>query len=254
MFVQTQKAFKTGIKQSDVTDAGRTITDMIARDLSQMADAKNSGITNLFWEWFPNNALIQKVQSGFTTLLITNQLEELYFLVHTNTTWMGIGYVVVNQAPGVGSLYRYVSATNSRPSIFTNNLFLPFILALENHNNFTNSSASLIGNFTLIADGVVHLRIRTFDQNGNEPWIESAAENGQILPLLTYPLTGTIFQPVTNTLPNSVELEVGVLEPDTYLQAKSLLGNPTVQSNFMVNAAAQTHIFRQQILISGVQR
>ena len=38
MFIQTQKVFKTGIKQTTVTDAGRTIIDMIASDLSQMSD------------------------------------------------------------------------------------------------------------------------------------------------------------------------------------------------------------------------
>jgi len=38
MFIQTQKAFKTGIKQTSVTDAGRAVIDMIASDLSQMAD------------------------------------------------------------------------------------------------------------------------------------------------------------------------------------------------------------------------
>jgi hypothetical protein len=248
MFIQTQKAFKLGIKQSDVTDAGRTITEMIAHDLSQLADAQNPGITNLFWSWFPNNSLIQKVQTGFTTTYLTNQLEEIYFLVHTNTTWMGIGYVVVDQAPGVGSLYRYAAATNALPSIFTNNLFWPFFNAVASQ-SYTNNT-----NFSLIADGVVHLKIRTYDQNGNEPWVETVADNGGIPSLVTYPLASTNYLSVSNTLPNFIELEVGVLEPETYQRAKSMSGNPTVQSNFMVEAAGQTHIFRQQILVPGVVR
>ena len=40
MFIQTQKAFKTGIKQTTITDAGRAIIDMIASDLSQMSDPR----------------------------------------------------------------------------------------------------------------------------------------------------------------------------------------------------------------------
>ncbi len=259
MFIQTQKAFKMGIKQSDVTDAGRTITDMIARDLSQMADAQNPGITNLFWEWFPNNTLFQKVQSGFTTQLLTNQQEEIYFLVHTNTTWMGVGYVVINQAPGIGSLYRYLVMTNAVPQVFSNSLFYSLSGAPMFWNVMTgpNLAASVTNNpyFNLIADGVVHLRIRAYDQNGNEPWVELAAENGfRPLPLVSYPLAGTNYLSWSNTLPNFIELEVGVLEPDTYTQAKAMSGNPIVQSNFMFNAAGQTHIFRQQILIPGVQR
>jgi Flp pilus assembly protein TadG len=262
MFVQTQKAFKTGIKQNDVTDAGRTITDMIARDLSQISDAQNPGITNLFWEWFPNNTLLQKVQSGFTTEYVTNQLEEIYFLVHTNTTWMGVGYVVINQAPGVGSLYRYLVMTNSTPQVFSNSLFYSQTGAPMFWNVMTSANlAAEVTNspyFNLIADGVVHLRIRAYDQNGNEPWIENAAENAEngFLPLISYPLAGTNYLSVSNALPNLIELEVGVLEPDTYTQAKSLFTpvNPYVQSNFMFNAAGQTHIFRQQILVPGVER
>ncbi len=46
MFVQTQKVFKTGIKQTTVTDAGRAIIDMIASDLSQMSDPH---FTNVYY-------------------------------------------------------------------------------------------------------------------------------------------------------------------------------------------------------------
>jgi len=254
MFVQTQRAFKLGIKQSDVNDAGRTITDMISHDLSQVADAQNSNIINLYWQWIPINSLIQTVPSANGTLLLTNQLEEIYFLVHTNTTWMGVGYVVANQAPGVGSLYRYVNMTNTLPTIFTNSLFWPFSNAVASL-TYTNNS-----NFSLIADGVIHLKIRCFDQNGNEPWIENFAENNLAFAAINYPLlpdprfVGTPLQAPTNTLPNFIQLEVGVLEPETYQNARSMSGNPVVQSNFMVNAAGQTHIFRQQILVPGVLR
>jgi type II secretory pathway component PulJ len=250
MFVQTQKAFKTGIKQTDVTDAGRTITDMIARDLSQVVDAGNSNIINLFWQWTPQNSLEQKVQSGNTTLLVSYQLQEIYCLVHTNTTWMGIGYVVASQAPGVGSLYRYVAMTNAVPSVFTNSLFWPFANAVTTQ-TFTNNS-----NFSLIADGVVHLVIRASDQYGNESSTETAAENGQAPAVIAYPLAPNPLFPntLTNTLPYSIQLEVGVLEPETYERAKSLSGVPTVQSNYMFEAAGQTHIFRQNILVPGVYR
>ena len=53
MFVQTQKAFKTGVKQTDVGDAGRSIADLIAGDLSELSDGSpyglyspNTGVTN----------------------------------------------------------------------------------------------------------------------------------------------------------------------------------------------------------------
>ena len=45
MFVQTQKAFKTGIKQTDSTDAGRAVMEMIAADLSQLSDPHFTNVT-----------------------------------------------------------------------------------------------------------------------------------------------------------------------------------------------------------------
>jgi hypothetical protein len=252
MFVQTQKAFKVAIRQSDVTDGGRTITDIITHDLSQLSDAKGGGITNLFFGWSLHSPLEQKVQTGATLQYFTNELDDFYFLIHTNNTWAGIGYFVIDQAPGVGTLYRYSTATNASPQIFSNSLFQPYIFLLSGIlSGATNANVGAI--YYPIADGVTHLKLRTYDQNGNEPYAESSTEfNGG--GFVTYPLTPFNTNLVTNALPHFVDLEVGVLEPETYSQVKALSVNPIVQSNFLVNAAGATHIFRQHILIPEVYR
>ena len=59
MFVETQRAFKAGVRQSTMTDAGHTIIDMVAADLSQVSDAQNTGITNLFWGGWTNDDTCQ---------------------------------------------------------------------------------------------------------------------------------------------------------------------------------------------------
>ncbi len=126
VFIQTQKAFKTGIKAATVTDAGRTIMDMIAGDMRQMTDAQNIGVTNLYWSWTENS-----VQLNNNLPFRTNQVDAIYVLEHTNTTWIGVGYAVANLLPAnstnfVGSLYRF--ETNfSGPYLPTNTLFWPFI-------------------------------------------------------------------------------------------------------------------------------
>ena len=108
VLIQTQKAFKTGIKATTVTDAGRTILDMISSDLSQMSDGQNTNVTNFCWTWASNNVAYT---TGATPSQLnparTNQLDAIYILQHTNTTWTGVGYAVQQIVAGVGTLYRY---------------------------------------------------------------------------------------------------------------------------------------------------
>ena len=77
-----------------------------------------------------------------------------------------------------------------------------------------------------VADGVIHLKVRTYDQNGNEPWVESTDYGNDFQPgrdagdyaassMMSYPLRETVFPYFTsNTLPNAVDVEIGILEPD----------------------------------------
>jgi hypothetical protein len=244
VFVQTQRAFKTGIKATTVTDAGRTIMDMIASDMRQMTDAKNTGVTNLYWTWSGNS-----VQSQNNLPFRTNQIDEIYVLEHTNTTWMGVGYAVMNLVPNTGhtfgSLYRYEAATNA-PYI-TNDIFWPFLTSIETQ-NFTNQAE-----WHWVADGVISLKLRAYDQNGNEPWIESTYyedyASGPPNPQISYPLFGS------NTLPNAVDVELAILEPEALVRARSLTGAPTALNNFLSsNALTSMEVFRRRISIPVVAR
>src|SRR5262249_20902181 len=135
MFIQTQKAFKTGIKQTDVGDAGLTIIRMISDDLAQVTDGVGlntsipvRGVTNLvnfMWGWGPTNGFLlieDKVP------LRTNQQQCIYMLTRTNAMWTGVGYAISNFSPGLpaGTLYRYTSPSPGR--YFDNNiLYTPFL-------------------------------------------------------------------------------------------------------------------------------
>jgi hypothetical protein len=255
MFVQTQKAFKNGIKATTVTDAGRTIMDMIATDMRQMSDGNNPAVTNLYWAWPANPPSIQYVQYGAGMLPFrTNQIDEIYVLEHTNTTWMGVGYAVLNLVPGsrypFGTLYRYQTNFNL-PYLTSNNfLFWPFFEALQTQ-DFTNQAY-----WHRVADGVISLKLRTYDQNGNEPWIEST-DFGDYAPeaQMSYPFSSFNGQPASNTLPTAVDVELAILEPDALAQARFLTGAPAALVNFMqTNAVTKMEVFHRRISIPVVAR
>lgn len=245
VFVHTQKVFKTGIKATTITDAGRTIMDMVGSDMRQMSDAGNVGVTNLYWTWNGNAA---QYENGLP--FRTNQLDAIYVLEHTNTTWTAVGYAVLNlsTSPDVGTLYRY--QTNFSAPYITNNLFWPFLEAVEEH-SFTNTAY-----WHRVADGVVSLKLRSYDQNGNEPWVESTyygdyATDAQI----SYPLLSFNNLPASNALPNAVDVELAILEPEAFAQARGLAGVPVALSNFMSsNALTRMEIFRRRVSIPVVAR
>jgi Tfp pilus assembly protein PilV len=252
MFVQTQRAFKTGLRQSSMSDAGRTVIEMVTRDLSQVSDAQTPGITNLFWSGFTNEDTFQ-YQDSPANRYRTNQLQQIFMLVHTNTQWMGIGYAVSNWAPGVGTLYRYSVSTNA--PLLDNWLLIPFTNAVTLTTKFG-------AHFDRVADGVIHLKIHAFDQFGNEYWqgLENAAATGfyqfgypAAAHTNTLPNNGTYVVPQAG-LPNSIQLEVGVLAPDTFEQLRSMPSNSPAQQLFLGRAGGNIQIFRQNIPIAGASR
>jgi hypothetical protein len=247
MFIQTQRAFKTGIKATTITDAGRTVMDMIASDMRQMSDAANTNVYNLYWT---NSESFVQYDNGAP--FRTNQIDEIYVLEHTNTTWLGVGYAVLNLVPNsgtsVGTLYRY--QTNFNSPYLIRDPSAQFIYDIETQ-QFTNQAY-----WHRVADGVISLSLRAYDQNGNEPWVESTfygdyATDARIF----YPLPSFNNQPASNTLPNAVDVELAVLEPDALAQARSLAGAPSALNSFMTtNALTRMEVFRRRISIPVVSR
>jgi predicted transcriptional regulator with HTH domain len=273
MFIQTQRVFKTGIKQTTVTDAGRTIIDMIASDLSQMSDphftnvyypvyTSVQGLPNpptLDWSSLGLNLVQVVVTNNGVPVFRTNELQDIFVTVQTNNTWLGIGYAVSNwftnssgAIPGIGTLYRYV-ATTTAPLFPTNLLLWGFTNAWDS-GNFTN--------FHRIADGVVHLKIYAFEADGNEMyWEPYYDQSGQVYgyqkdnylqyPVIVPNLVTNIPPYVTNYLPHSIDIELGILEPEAFEHARALYasGATNAAANYLANAAGQVEIFRQHILI-----
>jgi len=240
MLIQTQKAFKTGIKQNTITDSGRAIMDMIISDLRQMSDAHNPYETNFFWGT-PDIVMITNYENGIA--IRTNELNDIFMLEHTNTTWVGVGYSVSNYPGlGVGALYRYETNWTALAPVFTNDLYYPFYFNINFTTNFPNNY------WHKVADGVVDLRIRAFDQNGNENDYTRGTS-------FSYPILADPPYAASNTLPNSVELEFAILEPDALIQLRGLAGNPIALVNFLsTNAAPKMEVFRQRVTVAAATR
>lgn len=231
MFLQVQKAFRGGHKQTDVMESGRTVIDMMSRDFQQMSDAKDSNVVNFFYGIRNGSGL---VQTDTLANARTNYLSDVFALEHINNTWFGVGYSISNNvgagvsgAQMVGSLYRYVYSTNDSPT--------------DNPLRYFTNEATTFGttNFYRIVDGVIHFQMRAFDANGTE------ITNNPI-----YGITPELELPqhkFDSPLPNSVELELGILEPALVEQVRAFGTNPVAQSNFLATRMGAVHIFRQQI-------
>lgn len=180
------------------------------------------------------------------------QDQTIFFLVRTNGEWEGIGYAVSNNSmgcAGAGTLYRYEVTTNA--PLEDNSLYGGFVTNLGRLNNVLPGVPL---NFHRVADGVIHLKLYAFDQAGNEN-SEELFYGDDYQSGFAYPLPSTnVALADTNDLPASLMLEVGVLEPDTYDQARAMSANATVESNFLRNAAANVHLFRTMVPVAGAVR
>jgi hypothetical protein len=273
MLIQTQRAFKTGIKQATITDAGRTIIDMIATDLKQMSDAQNNNVVNFFWGWPLTNAVVN-YENGVA--IRTNALFEIYMLQHTNNAWVGVGYAVSNlltpagTPTGVGTLYRFETNWNDSAPSLPNGYASDYSCGAF-FSTFSGATRFGTNYWHPVADGVIDLELRVFDQFGNENdsvWTNQwgyfaypilPPGNSIVLPYtsmtINAPSTNTVPAYLFGNLPGSVELEFGILEPEAIAQARSLAVSQTALNNFlMTNAAPKIEVFRQRVTIAAASR
>jgi hypothetical protein len=264
MFNQTQRAFRGGLKQVDVFEGGRAIMDLISRDVEQAVMSKSLNDSSLYMTIPPGSTyLIQKTPVG-TSDLRTNLLSELFFYNYS-TSWSALGYRVLDpnnvDATNLtyGTLYRF--STNF-------SYFNPAIRD-EHLRTFTNNSPSVLTNqsMTRVADGVVHFRVQFYDAagkliplpepNGNIFYdgttglatnVPSAEVRADVFPAgLGLPNEPRVI--FDNALPAMIEIELGIIEPQTLEQARSVMNPKT----FLAGRASKVHIFRQQIVIRNAQ-
>ena len=246
MFGQTQKAFRAGLTQTDVLESGRSLTDMLGREIQEMRPSQADGVTNFFVDVNSPQAPLQQTLPGnpVTPQSRINVLEDLFFLSLNNRQWQGIGYHVDAPDGLFGKLYRWT--TNPAPNDVG-----------SASQNFSQGRASL-NNFTRVADGVVHFRIRAYDTNG--VWLTTNAlawralgpDRGTNIALVARPqVSETAYVFRAGAIPAYVDIELGVLDPRTLERAKSI-ADPLAQRNYLGQQAGAVQIFRQRIPLPNV--
>jgi hypothetical protein len=254
VFSSTQAAFRASITQTDVLEGGRSVMGLIKSDLESMAPS--FGVSNGAVNFYANaNQFQYQSQIGPLGQSLTgsgyqrtNVLEKFFILTRQNTTWTGTGYVVdTTNANSINPLYRFSMTTNVLAAAGPAALYKAFTNAVF-FAAWTNTSI-----MSHLMDGVVHLTVRAYDNNG--VWMTNGYAN-----LTNLTVKNVQFQPSTlgevgfsmfsNTLPASVEIQLGLLEDRTLQRAQSISG--LTQSNYLAGRAGQVHLFRQRFPIRNV--
>ena len=257
VFNSTQTAFRAGVTDAGVLESGRAAMDLMADDLRAMSPSFGqsnyfgganfyAAVTNYA---SPPSPLYQPMVGGNSTR--TNVLENFFILSRGNQngvpTWFGVGYAVATNAPPgpLYSLYRF--ATNYPVAAGD-----PALLVFYYFNFLTNITSG-----SHLLDGVVSLTVRACDVNGYQMINTYQYDGSQWVTnknvSFSAPVWGqTGFTMFSNTLPASVQVEMGVLEDRALQRAGSLSGNLQAQSNYLAGCAGQVHVFRQRVSIPNV--
>ena len=258
VFSSTQAAFRSGVTQAGVLDDGRAAMDLMASDLRAMAPSfgqsnLNTGAVNFYAAVTtcvsPPSPLYQPMVGGSSTR--ANTLENIFILSRGSQngvpTWYGVGYAVTNWPSGsLYSLYRFNASTNIQADPIA--LFNAFTYDVY-FGHWTNMSH--------LMDGVVALTMHPYDVNGGQMTNSVTYSGGQYVTnenvFYLLPALGQVgFVMFSNTLPASVEVEMGVLEDRALQRADSLNFSLQAQSNYLSGAAGAVHVFRQRVTIPNV--
>lgn len=282
IFDQTQRALRGNTTQVDVLEAGRAATALMVRQIEQIAPANlppnlSNGV-NLYLNLdYPNNNHPNPILQGLGTNLHgfprrTNVLQSVFLVLQQGNQWSATGFFVGPESPtntvfndGVGTLYQFIPTNAPLPRLDQTNLN-SWVWAFERA-KLTRSNA-----FPII-DGVIHFKLSAFDAVG---W---PIEYGRIIRDPFYsvrPFTfseskfAAVMNPtnnlalwqaragqsewyfLSNALPSYLDLELGVLEPPVWSQAKSkpfVPGGNNVRRQFLEEKAGQVHLFRKRIPI-----
>jgi hypothetical protein len=267
---QVQRAFRSGMGQVDRLEAGRAVTDLLPRELEQVTPSGGNAVT--FAAEIVGSAVppvpapLIQVLPGLSpsgaTQYRTNLLQDCFFLIRQNQTWVGIGYCVrVSDANGrlylplsgpnqlgVGSLYRYSASTN----VLRNDpgyVGLPsdpyqLYLGLRGFRNACKDpllAAQVISN--RICDGVIYFRLEAFATNGFPIVLDtrsgtnfasfrpdpysigprfSVVHPATVVPDYNYPGNISGLYFLSNAVPAEVGFELGLLEQSAWDRYNSI--------------------------------
>ena len=246
MFYETQRAFRGGASQVDVLEGGRTATQLIGRELQEVFPSATSNVVDfLAVPALPKPPLVQTLPGGEQR---ANWLYDLTFVTRFNDDWTVIAYRVADADLGVGALFRWSFQTN--------------LSQLERVVDF--AAADWVpdpATDSRVIDGVIHFRVLAYDADGRL----IPAENVLFSPPPPLPTvkgvgyafpTNHVLGPVAGlpALPAIIELELGILEPQTLAAFRARTNIPSFNAQqFLKDRANRVHLFKQRIPLRASQ-
>ncbi len=234
MFNETQRAFRTGLRNADVYEGARATMDLIARDLEQLS---RGTYTNFHAIDNPLASPIAVLPDGSL-----GQLHNFCFLTQISNRWFGVGYKLgspsMDNGVGVADLFRF--STN-------------YVSLLETSNLIRDFNAAGPADLRHVCSAVVHLRVMPFSTNGYSPYDLYGGTN-----IDSFPQPGTSVGVNTNffdfggVIPGYIHVEMALMEPQNYDQVRALPF--PAQKQYVVDHSHRVHVFRQQIPIRAAQR
>jgi type II secretory pathway pseudopilin PulG len=252
-FYNSQRALRMSANQTDILEGARSTTSLVLHDLQQVTASGQEGVVNFALTNQPGAVPIPQIGSS----PLPTRLDECYFLTRNNDEWTGIGYFVVVQGEGVGTLYRFTESTfgANPPNNRLAGLYEAFLRATPESNT--------VGRVT---EGLVHFSLRAYDTHGVEYAATPLAPGSQAyfcqaapgfptntLPLVASEITltarnGYVFAHAK--LPAWIELEMGFVDQQVYRQFKAINESSSVGTagaDFLRRQAGKIHLFRQRI-------
>lgn len=271
VFSSTQQAFRASVTQTDVLEGGRSAMEMITSDLRNMVPSY--GVSNFVYDlqgrpYFggvnfavTNNdpsrqsyqPLVQPLPAVLNGAQRTNLLEYFFILGRVNTKWTGTGYFVNSGSTNaLYPLYRFYVETNIDAD--------PWVL----YSDFTNTIfRQQWTNMSRVMDGVAHLVVRAYDNNGY--WLTNGYPYQPLQPPKRpvnvwfsppeWGEVGGIFY--SNAVPAAVEVQLGILEDRTVRRAESLGADLPPALNigewkYLQGQAGHVQLFRQRVTIPNL--
>jgi hypothetical protein len=220
MFNQTQKALHIANAQTDVFESARGAIQIISRDLTEMTLYPDTNVFSSFANAWPSPIDRLPLPGGDVPV----DFSDAFWLTRMNDNWQGVGYFVLDDIVnrtnyGVGTLYR-----------FSGNVREPFVPQL--FKAFTRVQPT---NTHRVSDGIVHFTLEAVFITNSLSWTN-------------FVRTNTFWR--GDVLPAFVDVELGVLEPQTLKQFQALKDfDVGTAQRFLTNHAAQIHFFRERVPI-----
>lgn len=245
---QTQRALRASGAQTDTLENGRAFLALLNREMGEIVNFSPT-LTNVsrFAAMYRNDAspLLQDIPGG-GGLKRTNELQSFCFVVPSKELngWRAIFYDFRKsdqEERRVVDVYRAErtfprwKATNELASLQQE--FFSWKFGAETATN----------DFTKLLSGVIHLRFQASEKTNGYPLMPLSAEashpRGYFFanPPLVNPAPAVYY-------PDSIEIELALLDTDTYKRSKPI-ENKTTLENFLADRAGNVQVFRQRINI-----